>query len=57
MDALILLVGLACHHSPVEVLLLGGLLTVAALAARWLARDLRLHPAGFPEAPGLHGEP
>jgi hypothetical protein len=45
---LILLVELARHHRPAEAGLLLGLLGTAALAARWLARDLRAHPAGFP---------
>ena len=32
-----------------------GVLVVAALAARWLVRDFRAHPAGFPEPTVSHG--
>ena len=46
---LILTIELARHHEPAEAVLLAGLLTAAVFATRWLARDLRLHPAGFPE--------
>jgi hypothetical protein len=46
--ALILVVELARHHALDEAGLLLGLLVLVALAARWLVRDLRVHPAGFP---------
>jgi hypothetical protein len=46
---LILLVEGARHHRPQEAALLAALLVIGALAARWLARDLRAHPANFPE--------
>jgi hypothetical protein len=49
--ALGLLIGaveLVRHHRPAEAALLGAVLVAGALAARWLARDLRAHPAGFP---------
>jgi hypothetical protein len=36
------------HHAPVEAAVLLGLLVAVGLAARWLVRDLRLHPANFP---------
>jgi hypothetical protein len=49
--ALILVVELARNHSGPEAALLLGLLLPVALAARWLAHDLRAHPAGFPETP------
>jgi hypothetical protein len=49
--ALILVVELARNHSAVDAALLLGLLLPVALAARWLARDLRAHPAGFPDGP------
>src|SRR5262245_44537701 len=49
LGGLILLLALARHHTPAETGLLCGLLLLAALAARWLLRDLRVHPAGFPE--------
>jgi len=45
----ILLVALILHHTLAEAALLAGLLAVSAVAARWLARDLHRHPAGFPK--------
>jgi hypothetical protein len=45
---LTLLVAAARHHRPTEASLLLGMLAVTALAARWLARDFRAHPSGFP---------
>ena len=53
--ALVLLVELARHHSPAGVTLLLGLLVGIALAGRWLLRDLRVHPAGFPAPTVSHG--
>jgi hypothetical protein len=47
--ALVLVAVLVRRHAPAEAALLGGMLGMAMLAARWLARDLRAHPAGFPE--------
>jgi hypothetical protein len=38
----------ARHHDLAELALLAALLAAGALAARWLARDLRAHPANFP---------
>ena len=49
LGALILAVALVRHHQPDEAAVLGGLLVVAAVAARWLLRDLRAHPASFPQ--------
>jgi len=46
--ALVLVVEGARHHHPPEAALLLGLLATAALAARWLQRELRAHPANFP---------
>lgn len=46
---LILAVELVRNHEPRVLGLLAGLLVGAALAARWLLRDLRLHPTGFTE--------
>lgn len=49
--ALGLLIGaieLARHHRPAEAAALGAVIVAGALAARWLARDLRAHPANFP---------
>jgi hypothetical protein len=45
---LILVVEGARHHAPTEAGLLLGLGLGAVLAARWLLRDLRDHPANFP---------
>ena len=45
---LVLAVALARNHDPEEVGVLGGVVVLTMLAARWLARDLRSHPAGFP---------
>ena len=44
------------NHEPAEAALLLALLLVAALlAGRWLLRDLRAHPANFPEPTAAHG--
>jgi len=45
---LILVVELGRHHAPADAAALLGLLVPIGLAARWLLRDLRLHPADFP---------
>jgi hypothetical protein len=45
---LIVLVEVARHHDAPELALLAGVLVAGALAARWLVRDLRAHPANFP---------
>jgi hypothetical protein len=47
--ALVLVVVLARRHAPEEAALLLGTLGLAVVAGRWLGRDLRAHPAGFPE--------
>jgi len=52
--ALVLVVELARNHAPVEAALLVGLLVPAALAARWLLHDLRVHPTNFPEPVASH---
>ena len=46
------LVELARHHAPAEAALLAGMIVPVVAAGRWLARDLRRHPSGFP-APSL----
>jgi hypothetical protein len=60
----LLMVGLAAlilaaegvrHHQPSEAILLTGLLLSCAVAARWLVRDLRAHPSGFPAPAPAHG--
>lgn len=43
------------HHEPAEAALLGALFVVASLAARWMLRDLRAHPANFPAATTAQG--
>jgi hypothetical protein len=55
LGALILVVELARHHKMPEAALLLGLLTAVTLAGRWLLRDLRAHPANFPEPTPAHG--
>jgi hypothetical protein len=45
---LIIVVEAARHHDAPELAVLTGVLLVGVLAARWLVRDLRVHPANFP---------
>src|SRR5829696_2046849 len=55
--ALALLVVVAAgarNHAPQDALLLAGVLVVVLVAGRWLLRDFRAHPAGFPEARAAH---
>jgi len=52
---LILILELVRHHAAAEAGLLVGLTAAGVLSARWLLRDLRVHPAGFPEPTGAHG--
>lgn len=52
---LVVTVGLVRHHEPAEAALMVGLLAVAAVVGRWLARDFRAHPAGFPAPSTAHG--
>ena len=49
LGGLIVVVELARHHSLPEAGLACTILLVAALAGQWLGRDLRAHPANFPE--------
>jgi hypothetical protein len=53
--ALILVVEAARHHERSEAALLLGLTIAAALAAGWLQRDLRAHPANFPAPAASQG--
>jgi hypothetical protein len=56
--ALAILIVLAAgwrHHEPAEVAVLLGVLIAATLAARWLVRDFRAHPPGFPAPTVSHG--
>ena len=43
------------HHAPAESAALVAALGAGLLAARWLLRDLRVHPAGFPTPAPAHG--
>jgi hypothetical protein len=52
---LILLVEIVRHHSPAEAALLLGLGLPVVLGARWLLRDLRVHPANFPSPTSQRG--
>jgi hypothetical protein len=64
---LIVVVEAVRHHDGQELALLAAVLVAGALAARWLARDLRVHPANFPApspsqglrmvVPGADGRP
>jgi len=49
---LVLAVAAVRNHEPAEAALLGAGVLCALAVGRWLAVDLRAHPAGFP-APGL----
>jgi len=40
---------------PLEVAVLGAVLLMSLAAGRWLLRDFRHHPAGFPEPAPSHG--
>jgi hypothetical protein len=51
----LLLVGAVRHHEPAEAAVLAAGLTVVALIGRWLLRDFRAHPAGFPAPRAAHG--
>jgi hypothetical protein len=51
LSLLVLVVEALRHHDAEELTLLLGLLVAAALAGRWLLRDLRVHPANFPQLP------
>jgi len=52
---LVVLAAGARNHAPAEAAVLLGVLIAAVLAARWLVRDLRAHPAGFPTPTASHG--
>jgi hypothetical protein len=53
--ALVAAVALIRNHGPVDSATLGALLVVCALLGRLLLRDLRRHPANFPEPAPSHG--
>jgi hypothetical protein len=52
---LVLIVGGMRNHRAGEAAVLLLLLSFALLAGWWLARDLRAHPANFPEPTASHG--
>jgi hypothetical protein len=55
LSVLVLVVELARHHAVAEAALLLGLLAPIAFAARWLLRDLRVHPSRFPAPTASQG--
>jgi hypothetical protein len=55
LSVLIVVVEIARHHRPLEAALLLGLLVPLGLAARFMLRDLRVHPANFPGPTAAHG--
>ena len=55
LGVLVLTVESVRHHRADELGVLLGLLLMVALAARWLLRDLRLHPSNFPTEMGPPG--
>jgi len=52
---LVLVVGAARNHAPVEAAAQLGLFVAGAVCLGWLARDLRRHPSNFPGAAASHG--
>jgi hypothetical protein len=52
---LVLGAGAARNHEPGEAALLLGMLAAAIGVGRYLWRDLRAHPSGFPEPAPSHG--
>jgi hypothetical protein len=55
LSMLVLAAGLVREHAPIEVAALGGLLVLSCGTAWLLVRDLRAHPANFPEPTVSHG--
>ena len=53
--ALILVVEMVRNHSGPEVALALGLLAATGVVARFLLRDFRAHPSGFPAPAPAHG--
>jgi Transposase DDE domain len=50
--ALVAVVALTRNHQPADIALLGTLILLSAALTRVLQRDLRKHPANFPEPSG-----
>jgi hypothetical protein len=55
LGALIVLAAGVRNHEPAEAAALAAVLLTAVAAGRWLARDLRSHPADFPAPSPSHG--
>jgi hypothetical protein len=55
LGALVALAAGVRNHEPEEAAVLAAVLLAALAAGRWLARDLRSHPAGFPAPSPSHG--
>jgi hypothetical protein len=55
LGGLVTAVALIRNHEPGEAALLLGLLVACAFLGRFLLRDLRMHPANFPEASPSQG--
>jgi hypothetical protein len=53
--ALIIGIALTRNHGLADLATLGALLVLSAVLGRFLVRDLRRHPANFPEAAPSHG--
>jgi hypothetical protein len=51
----ILLLAVARNHQPAEAASLCALFALCLLAGRFLLRDLRAHPANFPDTAATHG--
>lgn len=52
---LVLAVGLVRNHAPPDLALLVACFALCLMAGRWLVRDFRAHPAGFPAPAPSHG--
>ncbi|MEO8690472.1 MAG: hypothetical protein ABI611_19925 [Solirubrobacteraceae bacterium] len=52
---LVIVVAGARNHDAADAAGLLALLAIAVGVGRWLARDFRAHPAGFPEPTAAHG--
>jgi hypothetical protein len=52
---LVIVVGAVRNHSPADAALQLLLLVLASAIGRWLWRDFRAHPAGFPPPSPAHG--
>jgi hypothetical protein len=55
LGSMIVVVEGARHHAPAEAVVLAAAFLAGVASARWLLRDLRAHPAGFPVPAPSHG--